>query len=149
MTAQPTISFPDADKGYTCPCCGSFVKTYHRSFNSNMGVALIVLYHNKQLGFVHLENLLSEKGYKRCGDASYLKHYGLIEALSEDRSDGSSRNGKYKITGRGILFCETKLTVKAKFLMKQNKCLGFEGEDVNILDVLGEKFDYRKLMNNE
>lgn len=148
MTVQNQIAFPDTDKGYCCPHCGSFVKTYHRSFNSNMAVALIVLYHNRLLGFVHLENLLSERGYKRCGDASYLKHYGLIEALSEDRSDGSSRNGKYKITGRGILFIEKKLTVKAKFLMKQNKCLGFEGNDVNILDVLGEKFDYSKLMES-
>lgn len=146
MKEQTTISFPDTEKGYVCPCCNSFIKVYKRSFNSNMAIALIVLYHNRGLGFAHLENLLSEKGYKRCGDASYLKHYGFIEALKEERKDGSSRNGKYKITGRGMLFVENKLTASSKFLMKQNKCLGFEGKEINILDALGEKFDYTKLM---
>lgn len=147
MTAQTQITFPDAYAGYICPCCQSFVKIYKRHFNSNMGVSLICLYKNRDKGFVHLEELMRTQGYKRCGDASYLRHYGLIEALQEDRADGSSRNGKYRITGRGIMFVEMKLTVQEKFLMKQNKCLGFEGKEVNIKDVLGEKFDYSKLMN--
>lgn len=143
---QAAITFPDKEKGYTCECCGQFVKLYKRSINSNMGVALLALYRNREKGFVHLENLLSEQGYKRCGDASYLKHYGLIEPLVEDRKDGSKRNGHYKITGRGIMFCERKLEVQVKFLIFNNKLYGFEGKEVNIIDVLGEKFDYKKIM---
>lgn len=136
----------DKREGYTCSCCGQFVKLYARSINSNMGIALICLYKNRDKGFVHLENLMSEQGYKRCGDASYLRHYQLIESLNEERKDGSKRNGMYKITGRGIMFCEKKLTVQKKFLIFNNKLEGFEGEEVNIEDVLGEKFDYSKLM---
>ena len=148
MTAQTSITFPDKEKGYTCPCCNQFVKRYKRSFNSNMGLALIVLYLNREKEFVHLENLLAEKGYKRCGDASYLKHYQLIEPLNEERADGSSRNGKYKITGRGIMFVENKLTVQEKFLIFNNRLEGFQGKEINILDVLDTKFSYDELMNS-
>ncbi len=148
MTAQTQITFPDKMKGYECPCCGQFVKVYCRSFNSNMGVALLVLYRNKEKGFVHLENLLTEQGYKRCGDASYLRHYGLIEAKVGERSDKSPRNGHYKITGRGIMFAEGSLTVQEKFLIFNNKIQGFEGKEVSIKDVLGTKFNYNELMGN-
>lgn len=138
----------DKREGYTCNCCGQFVKLYARSINSNMGLALLILYRNKEKGFVHLENLMSEQGYKRCGDASYLRHYQLIEALNEERKDGSKRNGMYKITGRGIMFCEKKLKVQKKFLIYNNQLEGFEGEEVGIEEVLGEKFNYSKLMED-
>lgn len=139
----------DKREGYICPHCTQYVKLYSRSFNSNMACALIALYKHREKGFVHLENLMREQGYKRCGDASYLRHYQLIEALDEERKDGSKRNGMYKITGRGIMFCEKKLTVQKKFLIYNNKLEGFEGEEVGILEVLGEKFNYSKLMEDQ
>lgn len=138
----------DRRVGYDCPRCHQFVKLYSRTFNSNMACALLVLYRNRDKGFVHLENLMSEQGYKRCGDASYLRHYQLIEALNEERKDGSKRNGMYKITGRGIMFCEKKLKVQKKFLIYNNQLEGFEGEEVGIEEVLGEKFNYSKLMED-
>lgn len=144
---QNAINFPDKNKGYTCPCCDQFVKAYIRSFNSNMAVALLVLYKNRNKGFVHLETLLTESGHKRCGDASYLRHFKLIEALKEKRDDGSKRNGKYKITGLGIMFCENKVTVKSNFEIFNNKVEGFSGEEVNIHQALGTKFSYQELMS--
>lgn len=146
MTAQPTLNFPDVRKGYSCPCCGSFVKMYTRHFNSNMAVAVIFLYKNMAKGFIHLENAMIEAGYKRCGDASYLRHYQLIEPLNEERADGSKRNGHYQITGRGIMFVENKLMVQEKFLILNNKLHGFEGKGITIIDALGKKFNYQELM---
>ncbi len=145
---QVLTLFPlDKNKGYVCECCGQFVKVYRRTFNSNMAIALLVLYRNKEKGFVHLEKLLSDNGYQRCGDATYLRHFGLIEAFTEKRKDGSKRNGHYKITGRGILFAENKLTVPKHFLIFNNKLKGFEGEEINIFQALGNKFSYADLMN--
>lgn len=139
--------FPlDKNKGYTCECCGQFVKVYTRSFNSNMSLALLCLYQHKEKGFVHLEKLLSDNGYQRCGDASYLRHYGLIEPFIGERKDKSKRNGHYKITGRGMLFCENKLTVKKNFLIFNNKIKGFEGDEITIHQALGNKFNYAELM---
>lgn len=149
MNNQSTLEFPDADKGYCCKSCGSFIKAYHRSFNSNMAVALLTLFRSGITDYVHLENLLLEKGLKRCGDFSYLVHYRLIEKLKEKRQDNSTRNGMYKITSAGIMFCEDKITVKSKFIIQKNKLLGFEGKEINIKTALGTKFNYDSLMGNQ
>jgi hypothetical protein len=93
-----------------------------------------------------METLISESKHNRCGDFSYLAHYGLIKALKAEREDGSPRNGYYQITGTGIMFAEAKLTVKEKFLMFQGKCEGFEGEEIDIYQALGTKFNYSELM---
>jgi hypothetical protein len=146
MPVHLEFDFFDKKKGYTCQCCNQFVKVYTRTFNCNMGLALLHLYHQRDKGFVHLEKSLQEHNYQRCGDASYLRHYRLIEALHEDRKDGSKRNGYYKITGAGIMFCEMKSTVKKHFLTFNNKCEGFTGEEINIIQALGEKFNYKELM---
>lgn len=149
LKKQAQNLFPqNADEGYTCECCGSFIKRYFRSFNSNMAVALIALYKTRDKGYVHVENTLSEMGYQRCGDASYLQHYNLIVPLKEKRDDGSSRNGYYKITGLGIMFVENKCTVAEKFIMFKGKHEGFSGKQINILESLKKRFDYNDLIVN-
>ncbi len=150
MNAKQQVQylFPlDKRKGYKCECCDQWVQLYSRHFNSNMAIALIFLYRHREKGFIHLENTMIAAGYKRCGDASYLVHYSLIESMQENRSDGSKRNGHYKITGRGIMFCELSLKVQERFLMFNNKCKGFEGEEIDIIKALGTKFSYEKLMS--
>lgn len=144
---EPTVE-DKRIKGYTCPCCNQFVKLYKRTFNCNMALAAIHLYHNREKGFIHLEKSLQKAGLQRCGDASYLRHYRLIEASPEQRRDGSNRNGFYKITGAGILFVEMKFKVPKHFLTFNNKCENFEGESIGILEALGEKFNYSELMQN-
>lgn len=147
LKKQARNLFPQsADEGYTCECCGMFIKRYFRSFNSNMALALIALYKNKEKGYVHVENTLAEMGYKRCGDASYLQHYKFITSFPEKREDGSNRNGYYKITDIGILFVENKSTAPEKFIMFKGKHEGFEGEQINILKALNKKFNYNELM---
>lgn len=113
-----------------------------------MGVALLVLYKNRDKGFVHLESLLIENGHKRCGDAAYLRWYKLIEPMKGKHENGSNRNGYYKITGLGIMFCENKMTVKANFEIFNNKVEGFSGDEINIFQSLGKKFSYQELMSN-
>ena len=142
---EPEIT--DKDKGYYCSCCKSFVKRYTRTFNSNMALALIVLYQTREKGFIHLELTMMARGYKRSGDAAYLRHYRLIEPLKEDREDGSPKNGKYRITGAGIMFCEQKTKVQSKFLIFNNQCEGFTGDEITISEALGKRFNYSELMN--
>ncbi len=143
---QSSIVFPDAVKGYKCPCCGSFIKQYVRKFNSNMATALLALYKHNVNGYVKLEEFLSEHGYKRCGDASYLVHYRMLEKLKAKREDGSKKNGYYKLTSVGIMFIEGKTTAKEKFIIQQNRLVGFDGEDVGIKDILGVKFNFDEMM---
>jgi hypothetical protein len=136
----------DYDKGFVCDCCGSYVRRYTRSFNSNMALALLLLYKFNIRGFVKVEDFLIQQGRKRCGDFSYLVHYGFLEKQIGKRNDGSNRNGFYKITGRGLMFCEGKLTAHEKFMILNNKFEGFKGKELSIKEVLGKKFNYDELM---
>ena len=149
MTAKQQIQslFPlDRRKGYKCECCNQYVKLYSRHFNNNMARSLIFLYKNILKGFIHLENSMIAEGHVRCGDASYMIHYSLIENMPEKRKDGSKRNGHYRISGRGILFVEGYTKVYERFLICNNKFEGFEGKEIDIIEALGKKFNYTELM---
>ena len=145
---QTQLTFPDKDKGYTCPCCGLFVKRYARSLNCNMALALIVLYRNGINDFVHLEKLMQQKGYQRCGDASYLIHWKFLERKVENRKDGSNRNGFYKLTGLGMMFVEGKITAREKAMIFNNNFEGFSGGEITIHQALGKRFNYEELMKD-
>ena len=80
-------------------------------------------------------------------DFHKLRYWNLLEKKIEDRKDGSNRNGYYKITGRGIMFAENKLTVPEKAIVFNGKLQNLEGEEINILTALGKRFDYSELMN--
>lgn len=134
------------NKGYTCEHCGSFVKLYKRSFNANMAVALLTLYRYAPNMFVKAEDLLIKCGRQRCGDFSYLRHYRFIEPQKATREDGSKRNGYYRITALGIMFCEGKVTAPSNFLIIHNNLKGFGGREINIHEALGKKFNYNELM---
>lgn len=143
---QIGLIFPDREKGYVCDHCGSYVKLYKRSFNSNMGICLLALYKHKVNGFVKVEDFLLEHGYKRCGDFSYLIHYNMLEKMKGKREDGSSKNGFYRLTSMGVMFCEGKTKVKEHFLICNNKLEGFAGREIDIHESLGNKFSFDKLM---
>lgn len=123
-------------------------KVYTRHLNSNMALCLLALYRHGINEFVKVEDFLLQNGYPRCGDFSYLTHYGFLEKLIANREDGSKRNGYYKITGRGLLFAENKTYVPEKFIICNGKLLGFEGKNISIRQALGKKFNYNELMEN-
>jgi hypothetical protein len=139
----------DYSKGFKCEHCGSYVKEYRRSLNSNMAVAMLALYLNgKENSFIKVEEFLIKNGYPRCGDFSYLRFYGFLEPLKEKREDGSSRNGYYRLTAIGRLFVEGKVLAFEKFKILHNTFTGFEGNEISIKQALKEKFDYDALMGN-
>lgn len=148
VKGQIQFDYPDANKGYKCSCCGSYVKTYRRRLNSNMATCLIALVKHKINGFVKIEDFLLEHGYKRCGDFSYLVHWGFIEKMDVKRNDGSKRNGYYKLTGRGLMFVEGKVNAREKIIIRNNTFGGFDGkEEISIKDALGTKFSFEQLMS--
>ncbi len=140
----------DKDKGYICDHCGLFVKRYKRHFNAGMAYTLLMMYLANTNKYIHVEELLKKKNCPSAmrGDFSYLRHYHLIEKKPEKRDDGSPRNGYYKITSFGLMFCEKKVAVKASFVMFNGNCEGLEGKDILITEALGKKFNYDELMGN-
>ncbi len=146
---QTTMEFPDPDKGYICPCCSQFVKRYHRKMNANMCVTLCLLVRKKRSGFVPIEEFMRVMGHQRSGDFSYLVHWGLLEKMTGKRPDGSSKNGFYKITDKGVRFVKGEITVPQTLIIYNGKCEGFEGMQVDIKYGLGKRFDYAELMKGD
>lgn len=132
-----------------CECCGHIKRTYTRAFNSNMAMCLIALVKHRINGFVKVEDFLLKNRYERCGDFSYLVHYNFLRRQGGLRDDQSTRTGYYQITSAGIMFAEGKTTAKEYFRICENKFLGFDGKDINIIQALGKKFNYEKLIKGD
>lgn len=143
---HPKPASKNADDGYPCPHCHRLIKRYRRSINSNMALTLIHLFKAEKRDWVHVEKFLQENGHPRSGDFHKLVHWGLLDRLEEDRADGSSRNGYYRLNGKAIMFVEKKLSVKKTALILNGVFEGFEGKEVIITECLDEKFNYNELM---
>lgn len=138
----------DIKTGYKCQCCGQFVKEYHRKINSSMALVIFLMYKHDKKDFFHVEKWLKSIGKPELrADYHKLRFWGLIEAKVGEREDGSKRNGFYKITGRGIMFAEGKLTVPEKAVLLNNVFQRFEGGEIKIKEAMGNRFNYDELMN--
>ena len=83
------------------------------------------------------------------GDLSKLCYWDLLESKRGKRDDGSSRNGMYRITDKGMQFVMGQLRLKSHVRMFNNATYGFDGKDINIVDALSSKFNYGELMKGE
>ncbi len=150
MTIEFDFDTPVAENsetGYRCKCCGTFIKTYTRSLNSSMCLVLLLMVKHKKFGYFHVEDWLKEIGRPELrADYHKLRFYNFLEKKIGDRSDGSPRNGMYRITSFGIMFAEGKITAKSKFKILNNQFKGFSGKDITIQEALGNKFSYQELM---
>lgn len=146
---QSELTFPNADKGYNCPCCGQLCKRYYRKLNCNQAMTMIALFRKKKFGFVRIEEFLRVHGYPRSGDFPYLVHWKLLEKMEGKRTDGSNRNGFYKLTDKGRQFVMEQIKVPQTLIYYNGKCEGFEGKEVGIREALGKKFDYRELLEGD
>lgn len=144
------------DEGVSCPCCGQYVKLYHRSITSSMAWALLLVHRhmekNPKLEWVHVQSFLKKQPVPAAvmsGDFSKMLHWQLIIKKHGVREDGSKRVGFYALTEKGKLFCKNKVSVKEKAHLYNQSLFGFSGKDVNIREVLKKKFDYDQLMNDQ
>jgi len=145
-----------AEVGLFCPCCDQFVKVYRRKITSAMTRALIELYKATTNAYkllkqatgsdwVHMPTLLASKRLQRSDEAK-LVYWELIEPFTGTREDGSSRNGHYRITPKGIAFVSGSLPVPKYAYVSNSKVIRFSDEKVGIEACLGDKFNYRELM---
>ena len=90
--------------------------------------------------------LNSSAGGKNSSDGTYLRQWELIEGMPSEE-DGSSRNsGVWRPTDQGIAFAERSVTVPKHIYLYNNRRLGFSNEQTDIIEALGDNFDYSELM---
>lgn len=131
------------DKGVDCPCCGQFVKLYHRPIYGSQAVSLINLY-KLGPGYHHISGFNS--GRTGGGDFAKLRFWGLAEE-QPNTDDGKRTSGMWAITEKGIAWVKSEITVQKYVDIFNQTPVSFSGEQVNIKNVLGDKFDYEGLMN--
>lgn len=138
------------EKGVDCPCCGQFVKKYNRKITSSMAYGLLLLSKlSPEKKWIHVDEIvkISAISHKAIADFPKFKYWGLIIASDEQREDGSKRNGMWMITDKGRDFVNGVVKIPSRVLIYNSKFIGFDGDDVTIQEILGEKFNYRELMD--
>jgi hypothetical protein len=136
------------EDGTDCPACEQFVKLYKRKLNSSMSVTLLELYRktHKTRSYIHVNELEEYKNLNGGGFAT-LKHWGLIEECPKDHAEFHKKSsGYWKITQKGVDFCEGKIKVKQHVLIYNQKAVGFSEEEISITESLKDNFNYSELM---
>lgn len=148
------------DKGAECPCCHQYAKIYRRKLTSSMAYALILIcryYRNLREPrgldeWLHVPEWLSKTSKfgatVRGGDWAKLVYWDLIEAQhGEERDDGSSRVGYYRLTEKGLRFVKGECRVPRVALVYNQRLLRMDDDKtLDIREALTEKFDYGELM---
>lgn len=118
------------DGGMTCPTCDQHAQEYARQISPQMAGALIALY--KKGSWATWAEIVSVRA-----DEAKLKYWGLVECA----------NGVlWRVTDRGRLFVEGKLSVSQICWVYNGKPQSFEGPLVSISDALGKKLDLAELL---
>lgn len=132
------------DKG-DCPCCGRYAQVYKRQVNSTCVVKLIKCFKlGGETEYVH-GGAVHIHGMSGAGDFSVAKYWGLLEQKYHEPDEKKS-SGYWRLTEKGIDFIGKLITIPKYALVFDDQLIRLEGEQVSIVDCLGEKFNYAELM---
>ena len=143
------------DDGAHCGVCLQYAKRYRRPLTSAMAYALVIVSRaqmRSQDEFVHVENLLKNTpGIPSSlrGDFAKLVHWGLVAPAWGKRTDGSKRNGFYKVTPAGYDWVHGRIAIPSHVVIYNNRREGHEGEPIDIRGALGKQFDYNEIMHDQ
>lgn len=134
-------------QGTRCECCGHFVKVYPRSLDSSQARALLLLAgavrargDDPLLPFDAVEILRRNRSRDR--DLGMLAARGLLRVVAGKK--GQRR--VYAFTPKGLDFVCGRARIMSQALVLRGKVIGFRGNDVSILEALGESFSYDAVM---
>lgn len=129
------------EEGETCPCCTQFAKVYKRKITSTAAAGMIALYRSCGQNYGHIATIMN----RQQGDETKLAYWELIEEERVFRPDGG-RAGYWRVTDKGVVFLQNQITVPKYARVYDGRVLGLDGDEVGIIDCLGQKFNYRELM---
>jgi len=72
--------------------------------------------------------------------------WGLVIGFDTDTKLASS--GLWKPTPLGVAFAENQARVQRYVYVYNNEVRGYEGDEISIIDALGEKYNYHDIMGN-
>lgn len=148
LAQYPELSSMLQQKNSTCPCCSQKVNMCSYKIYDSSALALIKLKQltDKKKKPYHVYDFAESTAlHVRASHYADLRHWGLIEPFkSNDPKKKSS--GFWTITQKGIDFVEGKIRLPEKIKMFNNTFFGYDGDDIDIIQALGQKFNYYEIM---
>lgn len=141
------------NEGVECPLCGQTAKVYTHNLTASEALGLIIFYREHGTGWGHAP---STEGIPRLGGAFARNAlWGLIQESWGVREDGG-RAGVWRVTPLGERFRNNLAKVRRTAITyggaqkvegrENRRLLALEGDEISIVDALGEKFNYEELM---
>jgi hypothetical protein len=131
-------------EGVRCPCCTQYAKEYVRRLNAGMAEALVRMYRTHGTDWQDKTETLRGVG-PAARDESLLRHWGLLQEYGERREDGGHA-WWWRVTALGEQFVLGRVTVPSHVRLYDNHYMGTQGGQVQIVDCLGQRFDFAELM---
>jgi len=129
------------DDGTVCECCGQFAKRYRRKLNSSMARIAIYLARNSSPGeWVHVKNFsdISREVYQ-------LGWWGFVEGKDYE-GDEKRTAGLWRLTQAGRAFATGTLRAVRRAVVYNKQVERLEGDEIDVREALGAKFNYAELM---
>lgn len=133
-------------KGTRCPCCDQFVKIYRRQISSTMARQLMHVAKNYAFEDFQIGVVKDHGPPSGVSDFSKLSYWGLIEPVKKSVLDKGKTSGKWRITNDGRLFANKMSSVQQYAMLYNGKVIDRDGPMVDIVQCLGEHFDYDEIM---
>ena len=131
-------------EGVKCPCCSQKAKAWKKALISTAVADLIRLVKLAGSGPMHIDDFtLTPKDR----NFSQLKLWGLVKTVSDVKGKRSS--GVWQATTRGQLFAQNMVQVQSHVVTYNNELIKFDGPNVYAKDVLGTKFNFEKLWDDQ
>ena len=123
-------------KGAECPCCEQFAKIYRRRLDSGVTKTLLLMWKHSKTDWVDVKREIPQAGNGHMG---MLNYWGFVERAA-------ARNGVWRITPAGEQFLLGHTTTPSHAEIYNGKLQRLSGDQINVKDALGSKFDYDELM---
>ena len=129
-----------------CRHCGANSKVYAYKIGSYARVLIWMAFNDRDGGYLHIPTSGAING---GGDYAKLRYWGLIEKSPKNPDPSKRSSGLWLLTTTGRDFALNKTTVNSicYYSHPPGEVLGFEPDQVSIIDALGKHFDYETLMS--
>lgn len=129
-------------KGAACPCCNEKTKTLCRKVTPVHAAILVMLYRTYPVGaVVQLPDFVASLNNPELNarDIGRLIHWDLLEPTESEQH--------FRLCDGGSFFVFKGHSITEKAWIREDKVVSWEGKIVNLVKVLGTKFDINGLMS--
>jgi len=132
------------NNGIDCPCCGLYVKEWKKSIISIAVASLCKLVSKYKGKYIHLDDFNVQP---KDRNFSQLVLWKLIKKAKTDDSTKRA-SGMWMPTEKGIKFARGEAVLKKYVITLNNKCIGYEGDFIDVKEALNSRFNYSDLMGD-